>query len=73
MNLKAKGEDDIDEYYYDSESDSSDSYGNESVSEGDEEKRDEKLETVEMVLSPIGKIYYVVSYDGQCTIKELSP
>lgn len=74
-NLREKVEDDYYDYDdYGDESSSSSSYGNESVSEdGDEEKRDEKLETVEMVLSPIGKIYYVVSYDGQCTIKEISP
>ena len=26
-----------------------------------------------MVLSKQGRIYYVVSYDGQCTVKEIDP
>jgi hypothetical protein len=54
-----------------SESSSSEEYDLDSSD--DEATKNQAYEQVAMILSSFGSIFYVVSFEGQCTIKEIDP
>ena len=63
----------------DDSDDESDSDGSDDSSEmcltslGSDDDKNQVHEQVQMLLSSYGSIYYVTSYEGQCTIKEIDP
>lgn len=62
-----EGDDNAEEYSEYSDS----SYYSE---DSDEDHSPETIEQIPIVLHPkLGLVYYVVSFDGQCAIKEINP